>query len=105
MTFKITLLLISIITFLLNIPFGYWRANAKRFGLQWYLAVHLPVPAIIALRIFTGIGFHWTTYVALIAAYFFGQFLGGKIFLLRASKHKLPLTSCLVMDLYRCYAK
>lgn len=102
MTFQLTLLLISITTFLLNIPFGYWRANVKRFGLQWYLAIHLPVPAIIVLRVFTGIGFHWTTYIALIAAYFFGQFFGGKIFSRRSRNHKLPLTSCLIMDVYRC---
>jgi hypothetical protein len=102
MTFQSALILISIATFLLNIPFGYWRANVKKFGLQWYLAIHLPVPAIVALRIFGGIGFHWSTYVALVAAYFFGQFFGGKFYLWRLHKQKSPLSSCLVMDIYRC---
>ncbi len=101
MIFPYTLLLTSIITILLNIPFGYWRANVRRFNMQWYLAIHLPVPAIIALRIFGGIGFHWSTYVAMIAAYLFGQFLGEKIYSWRAQKQYSPLTSCLVMDLYR----
>ncbi len=102
MTFQYALLLISIITLLLNIPFGYWRANVRRFSMQWYLAIHLPVPALIALRIFGGVGFHWSTYVAMIAAYFLGQFLGGKIYSWRAQKQNSPLTSCLVMDVYRC---
>jgi len=102
MSFLSTLLLIGGITFLFNIPFGYWRANTKRYSIQWYLAIHLPVPLVVALRIFTGIGFHWSTYVVLVAAYFFGQFLGGKIFIRRSEKQKKPLTSCLVMDLYRC---
>ena len=31
------------VTFLVNIPFGFWRAHAKRTGnrLEWALAVHL----------------------------------------------------------------
>jgi hypothetical protein len=70
MTFQFALFIVSLLTFLMNIPFGYWRANVKKFSLQWYFAIHLPVPAIILLRIFGGIGFHWTTYVALIAAFF-----------------------------------
>jgi hypothetical protein len=86
----------------MNIPFGYWRANVKKFSLQWYFAIHLPVPAIILLRIFGGIGFHWTTYIALIAAFFLGQFLGGRVFIWRLQNKKVPLTSCLVMDIYRC---
>jgi hypothetical protein len=102
MTFQTTLLLISIITFLLNIPFGYWRANTKKFGLHWYLAIHLPVPVIVALRIISGVGFHWSTYVALVAAFFLGQFLGGKVYLWRSQKQKTPITSCLIMDVYRC---
>jgi hypothetical protein len=102
MTIQSALLIVGFITFILNIPFGYWRANVKRFSLQWYLAIHLPVPAIIALRIFGGIGFHWTTYVVLVGAFFLGQFLGGKIYSRRSHQHKSPLTSCLVMDVYRC---
>ncbi len=41
------LIIVSIIVFSINIPFGYWRANVKKFSLQWILAVHIPVPFII----------------------------------------------------------
>jgi hypothetical protein len=103
MTFQSALIIVSLLTLLINIPFGYWRANVKKFSLQWYFAIHLPVPVIVLMRIFGGIGFHWSTYVALVAAYFLGQFLGGRVFTWRSQNKKKPLTSCLVMDIYRCY--
>lgn len=68
--------LVTLFVFLLNIPFGYWRANVRKFSLQWVLAIHIPVPIIIALRIFSHIGFGWYTYLFLVAAFFSGQKLG-----------------------------
>ncbi len=65
----IKLAIIAILVFVLNIPFGYWRANVKRFSSQWFLAIHIPVPFIVALRIFSGIGFAWYTYVFLVGAF------------------------------------
>ncbi|PKL81983.1 MAG: hypothetical protein CVV24_12465 [Ignavibacteriae bacterium HGW-Ignavibacteriae-3] len=70
---------LTIITFavvLINIPFGYWRANVKKFSLQWFLSVHIPVPFIIFLRIIGHIGFAFYTYIFLVAAFFTGQQLG-----------------------------
>ncbi|MFC2116243.1 hypothetical protein ACFLTU_07190 [Bacteroidota bacterium] len=95
------LFIISILVFILNVPFGYWRSNVKAFSLQWFLAIHIPVPFIVALRIFSGIGFSWYTFVFLVSAFFLGQktgsFLTRKIN--RACHH---VSSCLVMDLIRC---
>ena len=71
--------IISGVVFLLNLPFGYWRAHVKRFSLQWFLAIHLPVALAIALRIFTGVGWQFMTLLLLVAAFFAGQFLGGKL--------------------------
>ncbi|HAF29029.1 MAG TPA: hypothetical protein DCG75_08270 [Bacteroidales bacterium] len=93
------LIIISISVILLNIPFGYWRANVKRFSLQWYLSVHIPVPFIIAMRILSDIGFSWQTYLFLVTAFFIGQKTGGLI-------HKYlgkieEVSSCLVMDLMK----
>ncbi len=34
----------------LNLPFGAWRATVKRFSLQWFLSIHLPIPLILLLR-------------------------------------------------------
>jgi hypothetical protein len=71
--------LVAVIVFLLNIPFGYWRASVRKFCLQWALAIHLPVPIVIALRIFSGLGWRFITFTPLIGAFFLGQFVGGKI--------------------------
>jgi hypothetical protein len=71
------LLTVAGIVLLINLPFGYWRAGARRFSLPWFLAVHLPVPPVVALRLSTGLGWHWTTFPALVGAFFAGQLLGG----------------------------
>jgi hypothetical protein len=95
-----TLLLISFIVLVINIPFGYWRANVKTFSLQWFLAIHIPVPFIIALRLISDIGFGWFTYVFLVAAFFLGQKTGSFVF--RKIEHAYHnISSCLVMDLAR----
>jgi hypothetical protein len=73
------LLLISGVVLLLNLPFGYWRAHVRKFSLPWYLAVHLPVPLVISLRLASGIGWHKISFPFLIGAYFGGQLLGGRI--------------------------
>jgi hypothetical protein len=69
---------ISIAILLLNLPFGYWRAGTQRFSLQWFLAVHAPVPLVIGLRLAMGVGWHLVTLPLLVGAFFGGQFLGGQ---------------------------
>jgi hypothetical protein len=95
------LLLVTLAVFLINLPFGYWRANVYKYSLQWALAIHLPIPFIIFLRLSSGIGFQLYTYPILIAAFFMGQLIGSKLYLHRKQNGNLPLTSCLVMDIYR----
>ena len=73
---------LAIVTFtvaLINIPFGYWRAAVRKFSLQWFLSVHIPVPFIILLRIISHIGFAFYTYLFLVGAFFTGQRLGAYI--------------------------
>jgi hypothetical protein len=70
--------LVATVVFLLNIPFGWWRSRSRKFSWQWVLAIHLPVPIIIALRIYSGLGFQLITFPVMIAAFFLGQFAGGK---------------------------
>ena len=72
------LALVTIAVFLLNLPFGYWRGKVKKFSLQWFLAVHLPVPFVIALRFLGGLGFQWFTYPFLVGAFFLGQYVGAR---------------------------
>lgn len=96
----IKLLIISVVVFILNIPFGYWRANVRKFSFQWLLSIHIPVPIIIALRIFSGLGFAWYTYVFMVLSFFLGQRYGG-ILHKKFNEEHLNISSCLVMDLVR----
>jgi hypothetical protein len=70
--------LVAALVFVLNLPFGFWRARVRKFSWPWILAIHLPVPAIIALRIYSGLGWRFVTFPVLIAAFFAGQLAGGK---------------------------
>ncbi len=72
-------LIVSIIVFLLNLPFGMWRSKTKKFSLQWFLSVHIPIPFVIALRFAFNLGFKWWTYPFLVGSFFLGQFSGKKI--------------------------
>ncbi len=83
---------------LLNIPFGYWRGSVDKLSRQWFLAVHTPVPFVIALRILSGLGFHLATLPVMIGAFFIGQFMGGKLNEWARNHAKAPVTACLVMD-------
>ncbi|MBI1931928.1 MAG: hypothetical protein HYS24_05265 [Ignavibacteriales bacterium] len=73
---KITLVAIAVL--LLNLPFGYWRSKVKKFSFQWFLAIHIPVPFVILLRIYSNIGFELYTYPVLIGSFFLGQFIGAR---------------------------
>jgi len=65
--------------FLLNLPFGFWRAGVRKFSAAWFLSVHLPIPFIVGLRILSGMGFHLATFPVMIGAYLAGQYTGGAI--------------------------
>jgi hypothetical protein len=62
-----------------NVPFGFWRAGVQKFTLPWILAVHVPVPLVIAVRYAAGLGWHLVTFPVLVGAFFTGQFLGGQL--------------------------
>ncbi len=68
---------LMLMVFLINIPFGYWRFKAARFSRQWMMAVHIPVPFVFLLRIFSGFG--WTVIPLLVLSDMAGQFAGGKL--------------------------
>lgn len=63
----------------LNVPFGFWRAGTRRFTLPWFLAVHVPVPLAVALRLAIGLGWRLSTLPLFVAAFFAGQFVGGSV--------------------------
>ena len=70
---------VALLVFLLNLPFGYWRASVRKSSTPWLLALFLPVPLTIALRIYSGLGLKLTTAVAVAVAYCLGQFVGGRV--------------------------
>ena len=74
-----------IVTFLVNIPFGFWRAHAKRTGnkIEWALAVHLPVPLVVLMRYLAGLSWNASgapMVLVFVLAYFLGQRTGGKLY-------------------------
>lgn len=66
------------LTLALNLPFGFWRAGVRRFSLPWFVAVHGPVPLIVALRIGAGLGWRLSTFPLVVGAFFSGQVIGGR---------------------------
>jgi len=80
------LLVVGVIVFSINLPFGFWRSKVKKFSLQWFLSIHLPVPVVYAIRIYAGIGWHLTTFPVLIGSFFLGQFIGSRYKQLKIKK-------------------
>jgi len=70
---------VAALILLLNLPFGFWRAGTRKFTLPWFLAVHVPVPIAIGLRIAIGMGWRLAALPVFVAAFFTGQFLGGRL--------------------------
>ena len=70
-------------TFLVNLPFGWWRAQLRKFSPAWFVAIHAPVPIVIILRFALGLPFRWVALPVFVAAYFGGQFVGSRLRLRR----------------------
>jgi hypothetical protein len=70
---------VAALVFLINLPFGFWRAGVEKLSRQWFLAVHLPVPLVVALRVFSGLGWRPVSFPVLIGAFFLGQYAGGRL--------------------------
>ncbi len=73
------LLLAALLVFLLNLPFGFWRANLRKLSFWWFASIHIPIPFVVWVRYAFGIGFALYSYPIFIFAFFSGQFLGGYI--------------------------
>jgi len=93
------ILTVASLVFILNLPFGYWRANERKLSTRWFLAIHTPVPFVIALRVFSGLGWQFITFPIMIGAFFGGQLIGGKLHLMRSKRPGSQVTSCLILDL------
>lgn len=70
---------VSSLVFLINLPFGYWRAGQKKFSRNWFFSVHAPVPLVVAVRVLSGLGWQLATFPWMIGAFFGGQMAGGLV--------------------------
>ena len=61
-----------------NLPFGAYRSTVRKFSWQWFLAIHLPIPFVIVMRVSFGIG--WWFVPFMLAGAVAGQLLGSWLF-------------------------
>ena len=78
------------VTFVINLPCGYWRASVRKFSPQWFMAVHAAVPMVIAMRFAFGLPFRWSMFPLFVAAYFGGQYVGSRLRLRRPAQPNRP---------------
>ena len=70
---------VALLVFLINLPFGYWRASVRRMSGQWFLAALVSVPLVVALRLSAGFGFKPISFPVIAGAFLLGQFVGGRV--------------------------
>ena len=96
---KLAIILITVVV--LNIPFGYWRSNVRKFSLQWILAIHIPVILGIMERLASHLEFSWATLPLFVLAFLTGQYLGFKVYHFMKDIRFFHVSSCFVMDCWR----
>ncbi len=69
---------IALLIFLMNLPFGAWRARVRKLSPAWFVAIHLPVALAILMRLAMGVPFRWVTLPLYVAAFFLGQLAGAR---------------------------
>jgi len=72
------LALVVALAIAINLPFGAWRTTTRKFSWQWFLSIHLPIPAIFVIR--RAAGFGWDYVPVMIACAVTGQILGGWLY-------------------------
>lgn len=68
---------LMLIVFIINLPFGHLRSKSTKFSRKWMMAVHVPIPFVFLLRIFSG--FNWTVIPLVVMSDIAGQIVGGKL--------------------------
>jgi hypothetical protein len=71
--------MVAVGVFVVNLPFGFWRAGVRKLSLPWFVAVHAPVPLVVLMRLASGLGFQLATFPVLVGAFFAGQLAGGRL--------------------------
>lgn len=73
------LLLALVLVWIANLPFGYWREGLVRLSPAWFVAIHAPVPLVFLIREWLDLDWRLATLPLFLAAYFSGQWLGGRM--------------------------
>lgn len=71
------LLLLNLVAFTLNLPFGYLRSKSEKYSLKWFTYLHLPIPVLVLLRLYWGINIKFAP--LLLVTSVLGQISGAKI--------------------------
>lgn len=69
------IIILTLLAFIINLPFGYLRRKSKKYSLRWFLCIHIPVPIIILVRLLFHIDYRFIP--LFIFAAVSGQYLGG----------------------------
>jgi hypothetical protein len=94
------LALVTAAIFVINLIFGYWRANTRKFSVQWIAAIHVPVPLAIGLRLWL-LGWDWALIPLFVLDFAAGQYAGGRIKKAWKKGSEVKLTSWLIGDSLR----
>jgi len=71
------ILILSVFTLLINLPFGRARAKARKYSLRWFLYIHIPIPIIFVARTISHVGIKYIPIFAVAAIA--GQIIGGRL--------------------------
>jgi hypothetical protein len=70
------LIIVHLVSFVLNIWFGYLRRDKKKFSFLWFLYIHLSIPFIIPLRLWWDINPWFIPSIIFVAV--LGQLVGAR---------------------------
>jgi hypothetical protein len=93
------IVILALYTFLVVVPFGYWRAASVKFSMAWLAAIHVPVFLIVPVR-------RWILEVSpvwlfvMIPVFFLGQRFGATIRERWLGGENARVSACMVMDFY-----
>ncbi|KWT82940.1 hypothetical protein [Candidatus Magnetominusculus xianensis] len=69
--------ILLVFAFVINVPFGYFRARQKVRSLNWFMYIHLPIPFVILMRSLVHLDYKFIPLS--LAASVLGQYVGGKL--------------------------
>jgi hypothetical protein len=73
----LTILGLFLLSFTINLPFGYLRQGYEKFTFGWYFYIHISIPFLIYLRVKAG--FSWKYIPLTLCGAVAGQLVGGMI--------------------------